>query len=43
MGSRLKIATDNGANYELFTNTTIPTSIKTWLESKGIKYYEILE
>jgi len=28
MGARLKIATDNGASYELFSNTPIPSSIK---------------
>ncbi len=43
MGSRLKIASDNSAKYELFSNTSIPNFIKTWLESKGIKFFEILD
>lgn len=43
MGDRLKIAKENGATYELFSNTPIPDSIKKWLDKKGIKYTELLE
>lgn len=43
MGDRLKIANDNGATYELFSNTPIPNEIKEWLTKKGIKYTETLE
>ena len=42
MGQRLKIATENGATLELFTNSPIPESIKEWLIEKGIPYTEIL-
>lgn len=34
MGDRLRIATENGATYELFSNTPIPSSIKQWLDKK---------
>ena len=43
MGHRLKIANENSATYELFSNTPIPDSIKSWLEKKGIKYTEVLD
>ncbi|MDP9960383.1 hypothetical protein [Chryseobacterium lathyri] len=43
MGHRLQIATENGAKYELFSNTEIPENVKSWLSKKGIKYYETLE
>ena len=43
MGDRLRIAKENGVEYELFSNSLIPDNIKTWLDGKGIKYYEILE
>lgn len=43
MGDRLKIATENGATYELFSNTPIPDSIKQWLDKKGIAYTELLD
>lgn len=43
MGDRLRIAKENGVEYELFSNTAIPDNIKTWLDGKGIKYYEILK
>ena len=43
MGQRLSIAKKNGATYELFSNTPIPDSIKSWLDKKGIKYTEILK
>lgn len=41
MGSRLKIAKDNGKTYELFSNSKIPDNIKTYLDGKGIKYTEV--
>ena len=41
MGDRLRIAKDNGATYELFSNTSIPQSIKDWLTQKGILFTEI--
>lgn len=40
MGFRLRIAQENGATYDLHSNTPIPDSIKTWLEQKGIPYHE---
>lgn len=43
MGHPLKIATENGATYELFSNTPMPDSIKQWLDKKGIKYTELLD
>lgn len=43
MGDRLKIATENGATYELFSNTPIPESIKQWLTKKGIPFTELLD
>ena len=43
MGDRLRIATENGATYELFSNTPIPDSIKQWLAKKGITYTELLD
>ncbi len=43
MGDRLKIAIDNGATYELFSNTSIPQTIKDWLTKKGIPFTEILK
>lgn len=41
MGDRLRIATKNGAFYELFSNTPIPESIKQWLTKKGIPFTEL--
>jgi len=43
MGHRLNIAKQNGATYELFSNTPIPQSIKDWLTKKGIPFTEILD
>ena len=43
MGDRLRIARENGVDYELFSNTPIPQNVKSWLELKGIKYYETLK
>ena len=40
MGDRLKIATENGATYELHSNTPIPKDVKEFLNKKGIKYFE---
>ncbi len=42
MGHRLRIATQNGATYELFSNTPIPESIKQWLLDKGIYFTELI-
>lgn len=42
MGDRLRIAINNGATYELFSNTPIPQTIKDQLTKKGIPYTEIL-
>ena len=38
----LRIAQENGATYELFSNSPIPDSIKEWLTKKGIPFTEIL-
>lgn len=35
-----KKAEENGATYEIHSNTPIPKSIKSWLDEKGIKYYQ---
>ena len=43
MGDWLRIATENGATYKLFSNTPIPDSIKQWLTKKEIKYTELLD
>lgn len=43
MGDRLRIATENGATYELFSNTPIPELIKEWLTKKGISFTELLD
>ncbi len=43
MGDRLRIATENGATYEIFSNTPIPESIKQWLTKKGIAFTELLD
>lgn len=40
MGARKRIAQNNGASYELHSNTPIPQNIKNWLRSKDIPYYE---
>ena len=40
MGHRLTIATENGATYELHSNTPIPKHVKEFLNKKGIKYFE---
>jgi filamentous hemagglutinin len=42
IGDHLKIAKENGKLFELHSNTPIPSNIKKWLESKGIKYFEHL-
>jgi len=34
MGHRFKIAKENGATYELFSNTPIPDNVKKWLTKK---------
>ena len=43
MGHRLKIANENSATYELFSNTPIPEAIKQWLIKKGIPFTELLD
>jgi hypothetical protein len=43
MGDRLRIATENGATYELHSNSSIPQGIKDWLTKKGIGYMEWLD
>ena len=43
MGDRLRIATENEATYELFSNAPIPESIKQWLTKKGIPFTELLD
>ena len=43
MSDRLRIATENGATYEIFSNTPIPESIKQWLIQKGITFTELLD
>ena len=43
MGDRLRIATENGATYEIFSNTPIPESVKQWLTKKGITFTELLD
>lgn len=43
MGDRLNIAKQNGATYELFSNTPIPQTIKGWLAKKGISFTEFLD
>lgn len=38
MGTGLKIANENGAKYELYSDTQIPHEIKDWLTKKGIPF-----
>jgi hypothetical protein len=38
----LDVAKENGAVYELHSNTPIPQNIKDWLTEKGIKFTEWL-
>jgi len=42
MGHGFKIAKENGATYELFSNTPIPGNVKKWLTKKGMPFTEIL-
>ena len=42
MPQRLQIAREQGATFELFSNTPIPESIKEWLIKKGIPFTELL-
>ena len=42
IGDRLRIAKDNGATYELFSNTPIPQFYKEWLTKKVVPFTEIL-
>ncbi|KPZ54280.1 hypothetical protein AN393_02373 [Pseudoalteromonas sp. P1-25] len=43
MGARLRIATDNNKIYQLHSNTPIPKPVQTWLDKKGITYFEHLD
>jgi molybdopterin converting factor small subunit len=43
MGARLRIASENGKEYQLISNTPICSEAKRWLTEKGIKFLEILE
>ena len=40
MGARLKIAEQNGASYEVHSNSPIPEHVKAWLSKKGIQFFE---
>jgi hypothetical protein len=40
MGNRKRIADQNGATYELISNSKIPQQIKEWLIAKGIPFSE---
>jgi len=39
----LKIASENGAKYEIYSESLIPRDIKCWLTEKGIPFKEFLE
>lgn len=41
MGQRLRLAKDNEATLELFSNTAIPDDIRNWLIKKKIPYTEL--
>jgi len=43
MGDRLRIAKENGVEYQLFSNSKIPDKVKQFLDKKGIKYFETLD
>jgi len=43
MGDGKQIAQSHGATYELFSNTPIPSTLKAWMDKKGIKYTELLD
>jgi len=43
MGARKRIADDHGASYHIYSNSPIPSNVKTWLTKKGIKYTEMLD
>ncbi len=43
MGDRLRIAKESGAEYELFSNSPIPDNVKSFLNTKNIKFTETLE
>jgi hypothetical protein len=42
LGQQAKDAIDNGYDFYLFSNTKIPSHVKLWCESKGIKFLETL-
>ena len=43
MGARLRIATDYNKIYQLHSNAPIPKPVQTWLDKKGITYFEHLD
>ncbi|SFX74075.1 filamentous hemagglutinin [Thermoactinomyces sp. DSM 45891] len=43
MGSRLQIAKENGATYELYSNVPIPKVFKDYMNKKGIPYHGWLD
>ena len=43
MGARLRIAQENQKIYQLHSNTPIPKQVQTWLDKKGISYFEHLD
>ncbi|MBU6951601.1 RHS repeat-associated core domain-containing protein [Hahella sp. HN01] len=43
MGARKRIAQENGATYELHSNTPIPSHVTDYLDKKGIPYFEHLD
>lgn len=42
-GHKYNFRVSNHSTYELFSNTSIPASIKQWLDKKGIAYTELLD
>ncbi len=42
MVSGLKITEENGKRYELYTNSSIPESLKTWFTKKRDKIYRTI-
>ena len=40
MGSRQRIAAENGATMEVHSNSPIPEHVKEWLTKKGISFTE---
>jgi hypothetical protein len=40
VGSKLRIAKENGATLEIHSNTPIPQHVQDWLTSKGVSFFE---